>query len=132
MAVRWRNHRVWRHAHLEAAHLAASASLPQVPNLDVPDADDLLGAWRMALRSEEHTSELQSQPNLVCRLLLEEKNRSADTVSAIFVRLALLEIKLFSARRPRANCCHSDERLAHCSSVGINDENGVSVLCRAT
>src|SRR5688572_32235463 len=27
------------------------------------------------LRSEEHTSELQSQSNLVCRLLLEQKNR---------------------------------------------------------
>src|SRR2546430_11659306 len=27
------------------------------------------------LRSEEHTSELQSQSNLVCRLLLEKKNR---------------------------------------------------------
>src|SRR5690606_42029201 len=26
-------------------------------------------------RSEEHTSELQSRENLVCRLLLEEKNR---------------------------------------------------------
>src|SRR5688572_32655484 len=30
-----------------------------------------------ALRSEEHTSELQSQSNLVCRLLLEKKNHSA-------------------------------------------------------
>src|SRR2546430_5752808 len=29
---------------------------------------------RMADRSEEHTSELQSQSNLVCRLLLEKKN----------------------------------------------------------
>src|SRR5688572_32151188 len=28
------------------------------------------------LRSEEHTSELQSQSNLVCRLLLEKKNTS--------------------------------------------------------
>src|SRR2546427_7065403 len=27
------------------------------------------------LRSEEHTSELQSQSNLVCRLLLEKKKR---------------------------------------------------------
>src|SRR2546430_8919382 len=27
-------------------------------------------------RSEEHTSELQSQSNLVCRLLLEKKTRS--------------------------------------------------------
>src|SRR2546427_2923163 len=30
--------------------------------------------WICALRSEEHTSELQSQSNLVCRLLLEKKN----------------------------------------------------------
>src|SRR5439155_7565856 len=29
------------------------------------------------LRSEEHTSELQSRGHLVCRLLLEKKNRSA-------------------------------------------------------
>src|SRR5256886_13580442 len=29
-------------------------------------------------RSEEHTSELQSQSNLVCRLLLEKKNRSVE------------------------------------------------------
>src|SRR6266853_1317668 len=28
------------------------------------------------LRSEEHTSELQSQSNLVCRLLLEKKNKN--------------------------------------------------------
>src|SRR5688572_32094267 len=28
------------------------------------------------VRSEEHTSELQSQSNLVCRLLLEKKNHS--------------------------------------------------------
>src|SRR5256886_11928819 len=30
-----------------------------------------------AERSEEHTSELQSQSNLVCRLLLEKKNETA-------------------------------------------------------
>src|SRR2546430_4563835 len=29
-------------------------------------------------RSEEHTSELQSQSNLVCRLLLEKKNSFGD------------------------------------------------------
>src|SRR2546430_6063918 len=29
-------------------------------------------------RSEEHTSELQSQSNLVCRLLLEKKKCSSD------------------------------------------------------
>src|SRR2546430_7718776 len=31
------------------------------------------------LRSEEHTSELQSQSNLVCRLLLEKKTTSKTT-----------------------------------------------------
>src|SRR5256886_5675401 len=30
---------------------------------------------RLTYRSEEHTSELQSQSNLVCRLLLVKKNR---------------------------------------------------------
>src|SRR2546430_5630567 len=33
-------------------------------------------------RSEEHTSELQSQSNLVCRLLLEKKKRNAHGHSA--------------------------------------------------
>src|SRR5438270_12463239 len=32
-------------------------------------------------RSEEHTSELQSQSNLVCRLLLEKKNRACQCES---------------------------------------------------
>src|SRR5256886_4452000 len=30
----------------------------------------------LAIRSEEHTSELQSQSNLVCRLLLEKKKKN--------------------------------------------------------
>src|SRR2546427_6093152 len=33
-----------------------------------------------ATRSEEHTSELQSQSNLVCRLLLEKKKKQAFTL----------------------------------------------------
>src|SRR2546427_7794159 len=32
-------------------------------------------------RSEEHTSELQSQSNLVCRLLLEKKKKKINTDS---------------------------------------------------
>src|SRR5256885_9034503 len=44
------------------------------------------GRWRLARsrRSEEHTSELQSPCNLVCRLLLEKKKvKSADGVRAL-------------------------------------------------
>src|SRR2546427_6876536 len=37
----------------------------------------LLDAFR-ARRSEEHTSELQSQSNLVCRLLLEKKKKQTQ------------------------------------------------------
>src|SRR2546427_9649339 len=33
-------------------------------------------------RSEEHTSELQSQSNLVCRLLLEKKKKSLRRLSS--------------------------------------------------
>src|SRR5205085_8708472 len=33
------------------------------------------GLARVRFRSEEHTSELQSQSNLVCRLLLEKKKK---------------------------------------------------------
>src|SRR5688572_32159400 len=36
---------------------------------------DIQDDVQLAVRSEEHTSELQSQSNLVCRLLLEKKNR---------------------------------------------------------
>src|SRR6266850_8148469 len=35
---------------------------------------------RRATRSEEHTSELQSPCNLVCRLLLEKKNKKKKTL----------------------------------------------------
>src|SRR2546430_11432256 len=34
-----------------------------------------LMTFKLLRRSEEHTSELQSQSNLVCRLLLEKKNK---------------------------------------------------------
>src|SRR2546427_9499465 len=41
----------------------------------LPDVDLLIrtGGEQRLSRSEEHTSELQSQSNLVCRLLLEKK-----------------------------------------------------------
>src|SRR2546430_9795375 len=39
-----------------------------------PDGARVLDRAILVGRSEEHTSELQSQSNLVCRLLLEKKN----------------------------------------------------------
>src|SRR2546430_8726596 len=49
-----------------------------------------LGSGDRARRSEEHTSELQSQSNLVCRLLLEKKKKAVRLRSPplhhVFVR----------------------------------------------
>src|SRR5256886_10534114 len=39
--------------------------------------------WPQSHRSEEHTSELQSQSNLVCRLLLEKKHITCATMKEI-------------------------------------------------
>src|SRR3989440_5784659 len=41
----------------------------------------LLGAFRTYPRSEEHTSELQSRSDLVCRLLLEKKKHTSELQS---------------------------------------------------
>src|SRR2546427_9580346 len=38
------------------------------------------------LRSEEHTSELQSQSNLVCRLLLEKKKKRTHVITIMGAR----------------------------------------------
>src|SRR2546430_4014244 len=52
------------------------------------------GAERLAAqRSEEHTSELQSQSNLVCRLLLEKKKNTCATTKLI----TLLKVVALSA-----------------------------------
>src|SRR3712207_8155120 len=45
----------------------------RVPSTGAPD--DPVARVRWMVRSEEHTSELQSRQYLVCRLLLEQKHR---------------------------------------------------------
>src|SRR5438270_3767641 len=47
-----------------------------------------------ARRSEEHTSELQSQSNLVCRLLLEKKKKDTQTATVEETVAATLEVRL--------------------------------------
>src|SRR2546427_8144534 len=41
-------------------------------------------------RSEEHTSELQSQSNLVCRLLLEKKKNPTITATSPMIHLQVM------------------------------------------
>src|SRR2546430_6017882 len=54
-----------------------------------------------ALRSEEHTSELQSQSNLVCRLLLEKKKNNMYSQSTSDY-IPYDDLLGFHSRRPHA------------------------------
>src|SRR5438105_11051753 len=42
-------------------------------------------AWRSGARSEEHTSELQSRVDIVCRLLLEKKNEKGEHMRSVVI-----------------------------------------------
>src|SRR2546430_12256516 len=65
---------------LEAARLAVGARLAErevvLERGEVADGGIEPDIEVLAGRSEEHTSELQSQSNLVCRLLLAKKTRT--------------------------------------------------------
>src|SRR2546430_11017548 len=49
----------------------------RLTHLDALEQHPVEGEKHRDLRSEEHTSELQSQSNIVCRLLLEKKKKSS-------------------------------------------------------
>src|SRR2546430_12980868 len=55
----------------------------KVPRVAEVERQTTAAPWRQRLapvRSEEHTSELQSQSNLVCRLLLEKKKTAPSHI----------------------------------------------------
>src|SRR5205807_6145174 len=58
--------------------------------------------WRKSERSEEHTSELQSPCNLVCRLLLEKKKK-----------------KTAFSRSPEADACANADYLGEPARVNM-------------
>src|SRR2546430_11349580 len=59
----------------------------RVPGEDLPHVSHFFVEPHPYWRSEEHTSELQSQSNLVCRLLLEKKKNRTRTNTYIHDRL---------------------------------------------
>src|SRR5438477_3132497 len=86
---------LFRSRHFDARYVVAKKDVDVIDgrrfNLDENFAE--AGFWigdvfvfenvRTAVRSEEHTSELQSHVNLVCRLLLEKKKGTIKHYSAI-------------------------------------------------
>src|SRR5690606_40790089 len=55
-------------------------------------------------RSEEHTSELQSRENLVCRLLLEKKKITLVIIRLIILRLISCSIRFLSDAHNSSKC----------------------------
>src|SRR5688500_19401538 len=74
-----------------ARHLPAGARLPALGD-----------AAAVRQRSEEHTSELQSPCNLVCRLLLEKKNKNLISITLIKPTQNLMRYHNYIATRTYA------------------------------
>src|SRR2546430_10536835 len=72
----------------------AFAAAPQIAHALIPMSSTSAAGALTLIRSEEHTSELQSQSNLVCRLLLEKKKNiiPSPTVSIRTVSSARLQL----------------------------------------
>src|SRR3712207_7515131 len=82
----FRSYPVWTHISGSTCS-TGSADLPSVVRDAWPASPDGTSPSRAlsaacALRSEEHTSELQSRQYLVCRLLLEKKKKTATHPNA--------------------------------------------------
>src|SRR3712207_7331047 len=106
---------------VEPARRAAEqpAARPRAPQLfahvgvhrsGVDDPEGAVGARRgggREVRSEEHTSELQSRQYLVCRLLLEKKNNSYPAPPPTIVLLFRCPSLLRFLRSLLLHCCYS-------------------------
>src|SRR5690554_7478069 len=61
------------------------------PKAHTPSGTPATAIWlKMMMKSEEHTSELQSRPHLVCRLLLEKKKKKKQHKRAIKLHSVVL------------------------------------------
>src|SRR2546430_7392009 len=69
-------------------NIQMTGQLSKTYSTELDKASELMD-WKKK-RSEEHTSELQSQSNLVCRLLLEKKKKLNSTRSRV-VRTSYLK-----------------------------------------
>src|SRR5256886_13307300 len=82
-------------------------------------AETLTNSKSKRVRSEEHTSELQSQSNLVCRLLLEKKNRrykSLDTLKVKIISVTFRRVIRTNHKKASKIWRHEDIQLGGCQS----------------
>src|SRR2546422_6105233 len=69
----------------EGVALRQSGRTALQPDFRAPQIGAGVGRGCVALRSEEHTSELQSRLHLVCRLLLEKKKKTTVVTVTILI-----------------------------------------------
>src|SRR2546430_11995894 len=67
---------VQMHAIQTSGNCVRNVTADHLAGIARDEIDDPRPYCEIIRRSEEHTSELQSQSNLVCRLLLEKKNKT--------------------------------------------------------
>src|SRR3989442_10547584 len=92
--------RSWRAPHRVGAAAAAGSRSTSPASSGRPDS--------RATRSEEHTSELQSRPHLVCRLLLEKKKKKTLNISLSSDELTHYPnpVPSYTQHRCMLNKCH--------------------------
>src|SRR2546422_6940628 len=75
----------------ESRPFQAGIALPGSPSSIARIRSASVGSWPLpvvrTLRSEEHTSELQSRLHLVCRLLLEKKKKTRNMQCCLKIEL---------------------------------------------
>src|SRR5205823_9929990 len=82
-------------------HLLAENPKLRVVGAHLGSMEDDLDGLGQRLRSEEHTSELQSLAYLVCRLLLEKKNKNGKEILAAYgsVKCSVEDLRAINQRK---------------------------------
>src|SRR5437773_8939481 len=75
--------------HLRASSTVARPAQIMLTRRNPPGNRELIAAVIIRSRSEEHTSELQSHHDLVCRLLLEKKKNKVFCSLHVLITLSL-------------------------------------------
>src|SRR5688500_19327672 len=87
------------------------------------------GTKRVKTRSEEHTSELQSPCNLVCRLLLEKKKQKNNSTRLKYKTLRKYNMKFRDKNSRKKNNVKiqlrkaTDTTLQECATVRYDDRS---------
>src|SRR5205085_7480165 len=93
----------------------------------VPITPTTCGSWR----SEEHTSELQSQSNLVCRLLLEKKkkkkHKTIQSGRALTAKPAVPDHRVSPRQEFSGSRCRPLRRIYYCGCHSDNTTRRRSV-----